>query len=546
MKAELLRIVLNHYVIFFTFSIHKIIIVSGYKKIVKINIFKKVSLKGLTDMLTYSFADIGSDSLYEHLYKCIKNDIKKGVLEKNEKLPSKRSLAKNLGISVITVENAYAQLLAEGYIYSIAKKGYYVSDIKSGYIWDSSAMENEREKTSIKNGVEHINLVKEKMCDRIDEEFAISQARTEGRYIADFTKNKMISDMFPFTIWTKLIRQVLSEQQNALMTNPPSGGAMELRRAIAKHLKEFRGMIVAPEQIIVGAGTEYLYGLIIQLLGMDKKYGVEDPGYDKISKIYRCHGVKQDYIGMDEYGVIPSQISEKKIDILHITPSHHFPTGIVMPISRRYELLGWANQDEERYIIEDDYDSELRLNGQPIPALQSIDVSEKVIYINTFTKTLSSTVRISYMVLPEKLLDKFYKTLFFYSCTVSNFEQYTLAKFIDEGCFEKHINRMRKYYSDKRKKLFLAIKKSKLNKYVTVHEEDAGLQFLMEIKTKYSDEEFVRRAAKEGIKMSPLSGFYHLKENRTEHIFVMNYLGVEESNIEKTVEKLCKIIAIKK
>ncbi len=546
MKAELLRIVLNHYVIFFTFSIHKIIIVSGYKKIVKINIFKKVSLKGLTDMLTYSFADIGSDSLYEHLYKCIKNDIKKGVLEKNEKLPSKRSLAKNLGISVITVENAYAQLLAEGYIYSIAKKGYYVSDIKSGYIWDSSAMENEREKTSIKNGVEHINLVKEKMCDRIDEEFAISQARTEGRYIADFTKNKMISDMFPFTIWTKLIRQVLSEQQNALMTNPPSGGAMELRRAIAKHLKEFRGMIVAPEQIIVGAGTEYLYGLIIQLLGMDKKYGVEDPGYDKISKIYRCHGVKQDYIGMDEYGVIPSQISEKKIDILHITPSHHFPTGIVMPISRRYELLGWANQDEDRYIIEDDYDSELRLNGQPIPALQSIDVSEKVIYINTFTKTLSSTVRISYMVLPEKLLDKFYKTLFFYSCTVSNFEQYTLAKFIDEGCFEKHINRMRKYYSDKRKKLFLAIKKSKLNKYVTVHEEDAGLQFLMEIKTKYSDEEFVRRAAKEGIKMSPLSGFYHLKENRTEHIFVMNYLGVEESNIEKTVEKLCKIIAIKK
>ena len=546
MKAELLRIVLNHYVIFFTFSIHKIIIVSGYKKIVKINIFKKVSLKGLTDMLTYSFADIGSDSLYEHLYKCIKNDIKKGVLEKNEKLPSKRSLAKNLGISVITVENAYAQLLAEGYIYSIAKKGYYVSDIKSGYIWDSSAMENEREKTSIKNGVEHINLVKEKMCDRIDEEFAISQARTEGRYIADFTKNRMISDMFPFTIWTKLIRQVLSEQQNALMTNPPSGGAMELRRAIAKHLKEFRGMIVAPEQIIVGAGTEYLYGLIIQLLGMDKKYGVEDPGYDKISKIYRCHGVKQDYIGMDEYGVIPSQISEKKIDILHITPSHHFPTGIVMPISRRYELLGWANQDEERYIIEDDYDSELSLNGQPIPALQSIDVSEKVIYINTFTKTLSSTVRISYMVLPEKLLDKFYKTLFFYSCTVSNFEQYTLAKFIDEGCFEKHINRMRKYYSDKRKKLFLAIKKSKLNKYVTVHEEDAGLQFLMEIKTKYSDEEFVRRAAKEGIKMSPLSGFYHLKENRTEHIFVMNYLGVEESNIEKTVEKLCKIIAIKK
>lgn len=525
-------------------------------------------MKGKVEMLTYSFADIGSDSLYEHLYKCIKNDIKKGVLEKNEKLPSKRSLAKNLGISVITVENAYAQLMAEGYIYSIAKKGYYVADIGSGYIWDNSVRNAEQQKNasgisgmiiakeddrknkksspfgnmSIKNSVDQINLVKEKMCDRIDEEFAISGNREERKYIADFTKSRMISDMFPFTIWTKLIREVLSEQQNALMTNPPSGGAMELRRAIAKHLKEFRGMIVAPEQIIIGAGTEYLYGLIIQLLGMDKKYGIEDPGYDKISKIYRCHGVKQDYIGMDEHGVVPAQISEKKIDILHITPSHHFPTGIVMPISRRYELLGWANQDEKRYIIEDDYDSELRLNGQPIPALQSIDVSEKVIYINTFTKTLSSTVRISYMVLPEKLLEKFYKTLFFYSCTVSNFEQYTLAKFIDEGCFEKHINRMRKYYSEKRKKLFTAIKKSRLNQYVTIHEEDAGLQFLMEIKTKYSDEEFVRRAEKKGIKMSPLSGFYHLKENRPEHIFVMNYLGVEEDNIKNTVEKLCEII----
>lgn len=521
------------------------IITSGYKKIIKTNIFKKVSLKRRVDMLTYSFADIGSDSLYEHLYKCIKNDIKKGVLGKNEKLPSKRSLAKNLGISVITVENAYAQLIAEGYIYSIAKKGYYVSDIKDTYDWDSDYEVNRHEKNisdNMKNNARQIEIVKEKMRDRIDEEFSVSYDGSEGKYIADFTKNKMVSDMFPFTIWTKLIREVLSEQQNALMTNPPSGGAMELRRAIAKHLKEFRGMIVAPKQIIIGAGTEYLYGLIIQLLGMDKKYGVEDPGYDKISKIYRCHGVKQDYIGMDEYGVIPSQVSEKKIDILHITPSHHFPTGIVMPISRRYELLGWANQDEKRYIIEDDYDSELRLNGQPIPALQSIDVSEKVIYINTFTKTLSSTVRISYMVLPEKLLEKFYRTLFFYSCTVSNFEQYTLAKFIDEGCFEKHINRMRKYYSEKKKKFLAAIKKSKLNKYVTVHEEDAGLQFLMEIKTKYTDEEFVKRANKLGIKMSPLSGFYHLEENKSERMFVMNYLGVEENNIEKVVEKLCTIV----
>lgn len=489
-------------------------------------------------MLTYNLTATGSDSLYESLYKCIKNDILQGKLCAGEKLPSKRSFAKNLGISVITVENAYGQLSDEGYIYSMPKRGFYVSDIDMvvarGINMKGISQSADRNISGDNYiyGMESFN------------EAASSLAKSS--YFADFSSNQTDSEIFPFSIWSKTVRSVLNDNQIQLMINSPCAGILPLRNAIAHYLRDFRGMQVFSHQIIIGAGTEYLYGLLIQLLGKNLIYGVENPGYHKIGKICKSMGVTYRHVDLDESGVSIHELEEKKIDIIHTSPSHHFPTGLVMPVSRRYELLGWAAKKKQHYIIEDDYDSELRLNGQPIPALQSIDVSEKVIYINTFTKTLSSTVRISYMVLPEKLLDKFYKTLFFYSCTVSNFEQYTLAKFIDEGCFEKHINRMRKYYSDKRKKLFLAIKKSKLNKYVTVHEEDAGLQFLMEIKTKYSDEEFVRRAAKEGIKMSPLSGFYHLKENRTEHIFVMNYLGVEESNIEKTVEKLCKIIAIKK
>lgn len=489
-------------------------------------------------MLTYNLTATGSDSLYESLYKCIKNDILQGKLCAGEKLPSKRSFAKNLGISVITVENAYGQLSDEGYIYSMPKRGFYVSDIDMvvarGINMKGISQSADRNISGDNYiyGMESFN------------EAASSLAKSS--YFADFSSNQTDSEIFPFSIWSKTVRSVLNDNQIQLMINSPCAGILPLRNAIAHYLRDFRGMQVFSHQIIIGAGTEYLYGLLIQLLGKNLIYGVENPGYHKIGKICKSMGVTYRHVDLDENGVSIHELEEKKIDIIHTSPSHHFPTGIVMPVSRRYELLGWAAKKKQHYIIEDDYDSELRLNGQPIPALQNIDVSEKVIYINTFTKTLSSTVRISYMVLPEKLLDKFYKTLFFYSCTVSNFEQYTLAKFIDEGCFEKHINRMRKYYSDKRKKLFLAIKKSKLNKYVTVHEEDAGLQFLMEIKTKYSDEEFVRRAAKEGIKMSPLSGFYHLKENRTEHIFVMNYLGVEESNIEKTVEKLCKIIAIKK
>lgn len=218
-------------------------------------------------------------------------------------------------------------------------------------------------------------------------------------------------------------------------------------------------MEIAPEQIIIGAGTEYLYGLLIELLGYDKNYCLEEPGYRKISQIYSSHQVKTCHAALDECGIQIEELERLNAQIVHISPSHHFPTGILMPIGRRYELLGWASKDETRYIIEDDYDSEFRLSGKPIPTLQSIDVLEKVIYINTFTKTLASTIRISYMVLPMHLVRLFHEKLSFYSCTVSTFEQYTLAHFIQEGYFEKHINRMRSYYQKKRNLLLDAIKK---------------------------------------------------------------------------------------
>ena len=321
-------------------------------------------------MLNYSFADLGSDSLYGHLYKCIKNDILQGNLCAGTKLPSKRSFAKNLGISTITVENAYAQLIAEGYIYAVTKKGYYVTDIRSTA--NSAAPSLSMENIQLTSG--------------------------ESAYIADFTSNQTCSENFTFSIWSKLIRELLSGNQTDLMINPPCGGILPLRRAIALHLSEFHGLQVSPQQIIIGAGTEYLYGLIIQLLGTGKKYAVEDPGYSKIAKIYNSHRVLCEHIPIDDLGMKIEDLESHEVDVVHLSPAHHFPTGIVMPISRRYELLGWAAKSDSRYIIEDDYDSEFRLTGRPIPTLQSIDVQEKVIYINTFTKTLASTVRISYMV----------------------------------------------------------------------------------------------------------------------------------------------------
>ena len=301
-------------------------------------------------------------------------------------------------------------------------------------------------------------------------------------------------------------------------------------------------MTVLPEQIIIGAGTEYLYGLLIQLLGREKVYAVENPGYRKIAKIYRSWKVACEYIDMDEEGVRIEELQRKQVDILHISPSHHYPTGIVMPVSRRYELLGWASKSSRHYIIEDDYDSELRLGGQPIPTMQSIDVSDRVIYMNTFTKTLASTVRISYMILPPPLLEQFYERLSFYSCSVSNFEQYTLGKFIEEGFFEKHINRLRNHYHKKRDALLTAIRNSRLGDCVCISGEEAGVHFLMEIQTEKEEEEFLAAAQARGIRLSPLSAHYHNQETERRNVYVMNYSSVETDNAQEIVRRLEKCI----
>lgn len=478
-------------------------------------------------MLTYNFSDIGSDSLYIHLYKCIKKDIKEGKLKAGEKLPSKRALAKNLGISVITVEGAYEQLVSEGFVYSMPKRGFYIADIQE--LAGQATLFEHQEDNSIQQGI---------LAERV------KLTGGDNGYLADFTSNQTEMDMFPFTVWTKTVREVLNDSQLQLMTNSPCGGILELRASIANYLKEFRGMVVYPEQVIVGAGTEYLYGLLIQLFGKGKRYAVEDPGYSKIAKIYQSMGVDVSYVPMDEAGILPEKLEEAKCSIVHISPSHHFPTGIVMPISRRYELLGWANQEDGRYIIEDDYDSELRLTGKPIPTLQSIDVSERVIYMNTFTKTLSSTVRISYMVLPPKLLEEFYARLSFYSCTVSNFEQYTLARFMQNGSFEKHVNRLRSFYQRKRDIIVGALTRGKIGKYISIDGEEAGVHFLMHVTSKKTEEEILKLAKAKGIRLATLAGYYvnGKADKDTELAFVMNYSSIDVEKIEQIAEALYQVV----
>lgn len=464
-------------------------------------------------MLTYDFSNRANTSLYEFLYRCIKEDILSGKLKFNEKLPSKRSLAEHLKISVVTIENAYGQLLSEGYIYSVEKKGYYVSVLEEQI--PMVELKKKKQRTS-----------KEKSID----------------YFMDFRTNSIHANNFPFTTWLKLMREVLSEHNEELLMAPPYNGVVKLRNAIADYLYSFRGINVSPDQIIVGAGTEYLYGLLIQLLGRENVFAVENPGYKKVADIYKSHDAKCKYINMDDSGLSIDHLKSTSSTVVHISPSHHFPTGIVMPIKRRQELLHWANRNSKRYIIEDDYDSEFRFTGRPIQTLQSIDTNQKVIYMNTFSKSIAPSIRISYMVLPTDLMEKYKNTMTFYSNTVPTFDQHALAKFISNGYYEQHLNRMRNFYKKQRDIVIDAIKNSPLWEKVTIHEENAGLHFLMKVTTNMNDTLLKEAAAKEGIRLSCLSEYYYSNEKQIEHTIVINYSGIDGSRIHEAIERLSRVI----
>lgn len=466
-------------------------------------------------MLTYDFENV-SGVLYEYIYTCIKNDIISGVIQPGEKLPSKRAFARNNGISTITIQNAYDQLISEGYVYAIEKKGYYVAPIKQ------------------------IPTVQKE--SRVKYNIQIPNARV---YKYDLSGNQMNAANFPFSIWAKLTREVLSEKKDELMVKSPSSGIYELRHAIAEHLKAFRGMVVDPNQIIIGAGTEYLYGILVQLMGKDKKYAIENPGYKKLVNIYGQQGIKPVYADIDEYGLSIEGLNQSEADIAHICPNHHFPTGITMPANRRYEILSWANGAADRYIIEDDYDSEFRHNGKPLPTLFGIDANEKVVYMNTFSKSLTQTIRLSYMVLPVCLANKFYKDLSFLSCTVSNFEQYVLAAFIERGYFEKHINRMRLYYMRRRSSVLSILAKSRLGSLCKVIDNESGLHFILELDTGLRDDELKQRLLEKDLKIIALSEYYLNDHNVKEHKFILNYSNVDLELLPEACERIFECLSAK-
>lgn len=439
--------------------------------------------------------------IFEYLYICIRNDILSGKIQKNSRLPSKRSMAQSCGISVITVENAYSQLLAEGYIRSVEKRGYFVEDISS-----LPAVTKASNKQTIN--------------------------KADNSYLKDFDNHEK-TDLFPFSLWSSLMRGVIADYRDKLLYRMPPEGILELRQEIANYLYRNTGLDVDPSRIIIGAGTEYLCSLLVMLIGRNRIYAFEDPCYKKIPLLYASNGASVRYVTLDGEGVNIDKLNQSGASVLHISPSNHFPTGTITTIRRRHCLLDWLTQNENRYIIEDDFDSELRLEGRQIPSLMSIDPTGRVVFMNTFTKTISPSFRVGYIILPDKLLEKFKTTMGFYSCTVPAFEQYTLARFIEKGCFERHLNRMRTSNKGIKAKLTKALSANEGKCTYTLLSAKTGTNLCIRFNCQKSRSQISECLKENGIDLKFISDYTVEAQNNDDKTAVLNYSGMTDSAIER-------------
>lgn len=453
-------------------------------------------------MQTYTLDRSGASPLYEQLYRALKADILSGALPGGSRLPSGRALAEHLGLSRVTVETAYAQLLAEGYLTSRPRAGYFVEQ-----------------------------LTPQELPPRVSE--------PEAQPPEPETAQSRSAQLFPFSVWARLMRGVLLDRRQELLRPAPDAGLPALRQAVAAELYRQRGVHVSPEQVYIGAGAEYFYNLLIQFFGHGRVYALENPGHRKITRVYQANQVAVRPIGMDADGVIPELLEQSGAEVLHISPSHHYPTGTVTPITRRQALMRWLTAQPGRYLIEDDYDSEFRFSGLPIPTIQSMDRSGRVIYMNTFSRTISPSLRISYMILPRTLLPQWQAAMGFYSCTVPSFEQMTLTRFLAEGYFEKHLSRMKKHYRAVRAQLFSVLHTPQAVRQCAVHDTDAGLHLVLELKNAPEPEALRALLRKSGLPDALLSDFFlDAPSPQAQKSIVLGYADAEPAQLEAALTAL--------
>ncbi len=464
-------------------------------------------------MLTYDMDKREGCSKYEYLYRCLRRDIRSGVLPAGTRLASKRSFAEQLGVSVATVEQAYDLLVSEGYVRARRGSGFYVAPGRS-------------------------------LDRRVDPRtMATDEEDSWNQPAFDFKANKCSLGLFPKNTWLRIMRRTLSESNEELFETVPFNGLLSLRKAISAYLFESRGVIAPPSRIVVGAGTEYLYSRLLLLFGQMSVMATGDPGYKKLSQVSRGRGLLWEYIPVDEEGIVVDVLERGRAEVVHVSPANHFPLGIEMSAPRRRQLLDWAAQRAERYIIEDDYDSELRFGGRPQPPLITQDTHQKVIYLNTFSKTLVPSLRISYMVLPKALMELYSKQMSFYSCTVSGFEQDALARFISEGYFERHINRLRRYYGKQRAAVVRAIEESSLMAIAQVRDIQVGTHFVLSVESEMSDDEIAAAARDMGMHLAMLSDYCADPSARMFHHVVVNFARIDPEQVDPAVRVLENVFA---
>ena len=408
--------------------------------------------------------------MYEQLYRTVAEAVRGGELRSGEKLPSKRALCALLGVSRSTVETACELLLAEGYIESRPRSGYYAA--------------------------EYVSPGRQGVLPRVER-------REAPPALPDpvFSTSAVDVSAFPYASWAKLYKEVVYNSPELLQRGDPRGETA-LREALARLLSEYRGVRCAPEQIVVGSGMETLIGQLVTLLGPEAVYGLEDPGYPSVERILRGRGSAVRYVPMDAFGMDADALEACGATVAYLTPSHQFPLGITMPASRRSRLLRWA-AEREGWILEDDYDSEFRYGGKPISSMQGMDRHGRVIYAGTFSRSLAPAIRLAYVVLPPALAERWQALYGRQQPTVSRYEQTVMARFLDGGFYGRYIRRVGKRYADRRAVLLRALAEID---GLSVSGADGGIHFLLRL-PRLSEAELLRRAAAAGLPLRGLSEF---------------------------------------
>ena len=456
--------------------------------------------------LTISLDTRSRIPLYEQIYDYIKTDIQSGRIPYGEKLPSTRFLSKHLEVSRSTVELAYEQLLSEGYIESVPYKGFFVAQIDELYHLKKDKPQPQRER---------------------------KEAR---RYRYDFTPNGVDLKSFPYNVWRKLSKDILLDDRTELFRSGDSQGEYGFRSAICSYLYQARGVDCTPDQIIVGAGSDYNLMLLGMILGMDHTIAFEDPTYKQAYRMAGGMSYNRIPVSMDKNGMKVTELEKSGADIAYVTPSHQYPTGVIMPIRRRMELLKWACEEQGRYIVEDDYDSEFRYKGKPIPALKGYDASDKVIYLGTFSKSIAPAIRLSYMVLPKPLLEAYEQKARFVNSTVSKVDQLIVQKFIEEGYYERHLNKTRALYKSRHDVLIEELRP--MADICTISGENAGVHLLLTFQNGMAEEELIDRAARADIRVYGLSD-YRIRENCEEKATILlGYANLTEDQIREAARLL--------